>query len=122
MLTQISDGNTETLKEIMEHRLYSEMHEYLTEQIQLNEASLIVENQDTEIFDIHVRQYYFTSGLHVDKNRNDKEYIEPVIIPEGEMKATDIKFYMSKLPIKFTSVPLNIVLDLVFKTNMKLNM
>lgn len=41
---------------------------------------------------------------------------------EGEMSATDIVFYSSKVPIKFTTVPLNIILDLVLKTNMKLNL
>ena len=33
-----------------------------------------------------------------------------------------MELYMSKAPMKYTSMPLNLVLELVFKTNTKLNL
>jgi len=34
----------------------------------------------------------------------------------------DLHVYMSKVPMKFTSTPLNLVQELIVKTNMKLNL
>ena len=59
-------------------------------------------------------------GYHIDRSRNEKEYVIPYK-PNFEYKG-DLEIYQTKVPLKYTSMPLNIVYDLVFKTNMKLNL
>lgn len=63
-------------------------------------------------------------GQHIERNKNDKEHIVPFRVKEGDIDFSrdDVRIYISKLPIKFNQVPLKIVLDLVVKTNMKLNL
>ena len=43
--------------------------------IDLNEARLIVENEDTSNFEIYANEITFVAGKHVDETRNQKELI-----------------------------------------------
>ncbi|CDW76596.1 UNKNOWN [Stylonychia lemnae] len=115
-----SEQNHDMLKQMLEPSLQSEVQEFLNENIKLNEAQLIVENIETDVFDIRVVAQYFQSGYHIDRARNNKEYIVR-FKPEFEYNG-DLHVFMSKVPMKFTTVPLNIVLELIIKTNMKLNL
>ena len=62
---------------MLEPRLFSEVNEYLQEQIKLNDAKLEVLNQDSEDFEIFVEKSQFQAGIHIQRHLNDKEYIVP---------------------------------------------
>ena len=108
------------LKPLLEPRLYSDMSDYLKESINLHDdVKLTLENQETQTFEIYLQRYYFMAGFHVDRARNEKECRVPYK-PKVDNKS-DFMIYLSKLPMKFTTMPLNLVFELVYKTNMKLN-
>lgn len=120
MLQYISESNYEILQQMLEPKLYAEISEYLKENINLNEVEMKVENQDTSLFEIYVAKQYFMCGYHIDRARNEKEYVIPYK-PAFEYNG-DLELYQTKVPLKYTSMPLNVVYELVYKTNMKLNL
>ena len=75
----------------------------------------------------------FVGGLHIDRMRNVKELITKYkgdfnqnydkegisIEKEGDIP---LEFHMSKVPMKFTSFPLTLILDLHLHTPLKLNL
>ena len=63
-------------------------------------------------------------GQHIERSRNNKEHIVPFRAKEGDLdfSSEDVRIHISKLPIKFNQVPVKIVLDLVVRTNVKLDL
>lgn len=53
LLLQMSERNFDALSQILEPSLYTDMKDYLDEQIQLNEAKLEVINPDQPVFEIY---------------------------------------------------------------------
>lgn len=120
MLQYMCEGNHEVLQQMLEPKLYSEVSEYLKENIALNDVEMKIENKDTSLFEIYVAKQYFMCGYHIDRSRNEKEYVSPYK-PNFDYKG-DLEVYQTKVPLKYTSMPLNLVFELVYKTNMKLNL
>ena len=82
---------------------------------------LRVESAGKSLFEIYKLRSYFQCGIHIDRQRNSKEFIVPYKVDEHSIDE-QLEFYMSKMPMKFTAMPLNLVFDLQLKTNTKLNM
>ena len=64
------------MKQMCEPTLYTELHEFLEDQIALNDATLTLENPDTTNFAIYANDIKFVAGLHIDRQKNTKELIE----------------------------------------------
>ena len=123
LLLQMSEKNYDALNQILEPSLYNDVKEYLEEQITLNDAKLEVLNMNAPTFEVHKINCFFQAGLHIDRNRNDKEQIIPYEDKVEKKKDTiDLQLYMSKAPIKYRDQPLNLVFELHYKTNVKLNL
>jgi len=120
-----------------EPTFYNEISEFRGDLIDLNQAILNVENTDTSEFELYAKEIKFVGGLHIDRQRNIKELIEPYKneykgnytsrvkdMDRYDDKIGDIglEFHLSKLPMKFTELPFTLVLDLHFKSPLKLNL
>ena len=67
-LIQFTDKSEERtiLKQMTSKALYQEIDEYLRESVELNSGTLIVENEDTNLFEISIESAKFRCGLHCD--------------------------------------------------------
>ena len=65
------------LKQMASLPLYTELDEYLSESIELNNGKLSLINEETDIFEIYVESAKFQCGLSSDSKRNHKELIAP---------------------------------------------
>ena len=123
----------EILKQMCESTLYTELQEFREDLISLNDVTLSLENPDTTNFSIYANEIKFVAGLHIDRQRNTKELIEKYKNTYSKNYETEngillerqgdiyLEFYISKVPMKFNSMPLTLILDLWFHTPMKLN-
>lgn len=62
---------------MLEPKLYNEVTEYLKENIKLNDVEMKIENKDTNLFEVYVANHYFMCGYHIDRSKNEKEYVIP---------------------------------------------
>ncbi|TNV85267.1 hypothetical protein FGO68_gene3933 [Halteria grandinella] len=150
--TEEDSDQYDMLKNLTSQALYSELSEYLKDTIELNNVKLsVVEDQEPEIFEIYAQEVKFRCGFHIDRQKNLKQLIMPtsaikplsnklgsnfnedvetkheaigkiVTTPVLKNGQIGMDYYVSKLPLMFKDMPLTIVLDFHFKTNIKLNL
>lgn len=79
-------------------------------------------NLGSELFEVLPIKYYFIAGAHIDRDINSKQYITSMDEDVEDLMKNRLKVFVTKAPILFKVYPLNIAVEVLVKTNTKLNL
>jgi len=70
-----SPDDSTLLQQMCLPQLYTDLQDFRSDILDLNDAELRVENVDTNQFDIYASEITFVAGRHIDESKNQKELI-----------------------------------------------